>query len=46
MNKDIIRNILFSNDIKNNNILRERQFHKSLINNCEIGINEKEKKEV
>ena len=46
MNKDIIRNILFSNEIKNNNILRERQFHKSFINNCEIGINEKEKKEV
>ena len=46
MNKDIIRNILFSNEIKNNNILRERQFHKSFINNCEIGINKKEKKEV
>ena len=46
MNKDIIRNILFSNEIKNNNILRERQFHKSFINNCEIGINKKKKKEV
>ena len=46
MNKDIIRYILTSNEIKNNNISKEKQFHKIFENNIEIEMNKNIKKEV
>ena len=46
MNKDIIRYILTSNEIKNNNISKEKQFHKIFENNIDIEMNKNIKKEV
>ena len=45
MNKDIIRYILTSNETKNNNISKEKQFHKIFDNNFETELNKNEKKE-
>ena len=46
MNKDIIKNILSINENKNNNISKEKQFHKIFDNNFEIIKDKEEKKEV
>ena len=46
MNKDIIKNILSLNENKNNNISKEKQFHKIFDNNFEIIKDKEEKKEV
>ena len=45
MNKDIIRYILNSNEIKNINVSKEKEFHKIFDNNCEIELNNDKKKE-
>ena len=44
MNKDIIKNILSINENKNNNISKEKQFHKIFDNNFEIIKDKEEKK--
>ena len=46
MNKDIIKNILSINENKNNNISKEKQFHKIFDNNFEIIKDKEEKKEI
>ena len=46
MNKDIIKNILSINENKNNNISKEKQFHKIFDNNFEVIKDKEEKKEV
>ena len=46
MNKDIIRYILTSNEVNNNNISKEKQFHKIFDNNIDIEKNKSIKNEV